>query len=142
MRIRQQVLLGSICVLALACSMPEVPEVRHEVLPKPPEAAKRPVELQLHGDVRIDDYYWLRERDNPEVIAYLEAENEYTEAVMAPAADLQEQLYDEIVGRIRQDDDSVPYRKGDYFYYHRYKEADEYPIYCRKRGSLQGQTSL
>jgi oligopeptidase B len=142
MRIRQRVFLGAVCVLALACSTPEAPEVRNEVSPMPPEADKRPVELQLHGDVRVDNYYWLRERDDSEVIAYLEAENEYTEAVMAPAADLQGQLYDEIVGRIKQDDDSVPYKKGDYLYYHRFEEGGEYPVYCRKRGSLEGEEEI
>jgi oligopeptidase B len=130
------------CVLALACSSPEAPMKRTAVTTDPPRAAQRPVELEAHGDVRVDDYYWLRERDNPEVIAYLEAENDYTEAVMAGAADLQEKLYEEIVGRIKQDDDSVPYKKGDYFYYHRYEEGDEYPIYCRKRGSLQGDEEI
>jgi oligopeptidase B len=130
------------CALALACSTPEAPEKRHAVSVDPPRAAKRPIELELHGDVRVDNYYWLRERDNPEVIAYLEAENDYTEAVMAGAADLQEKLYEEIVGRIKQDDDSVPYKKGDSFYYHRYEEGDEYPIYCRKRESLQGDEEI
>ena len=81
--------------------------------------------------VRVDDYYWLRERDNPEVTAYLEAENEYSRAVMAPTEALQERLFDEIKGRIKQTDMSVPYREGDYTYHSRYEDGREYPIYCR-----------
>ena len=110
--------------------------------PQPPIAAKHAKELEAHGDVRVDNYYWLRERENPEVMAYLEAENEYTEEVMAHTAALQDELYDEIVGRIQQDDDSVPYKKGDYFYYYRYEEGDEYPIYCRKKGSLDAPEEI
>ena len=108
----------------------------------PPIAAKQAHELEAHGDVRTDDYYWLRERDNPEVMAYLEAENDYTEAAMAHTAELQDKIYDEIVGRIQQDDDSVPYFKDGYYYYHRYEEGDEYPIYCRKKGSLESEEEI
>ena len=110
--------------------------------PEPPIAAKQAKELEAHGDIRVDNYYWLRERENPEVMAYLEAENTYTEAVMAHAADFQDQIYDEIVGRIQQDDDSVPYKKGDYFYYYRYEEGDEYSIHCRKKGSLDAPEEI
>jgi oligopeptidase B len=104
--------------------------------PTEPSAEKRPVELELHGDVRVDDYYWLRERENPEVIAYLEAENAHMEKVLEPFMDLQKVLYNEMKSRIRQDDESAPYRRGDYFYYYRYVEGQEYPIYARKKGSL------
>ena len=82
--------------------------------------------------VRVDDYYWLRERDNPEVTAYLEAENEHTRAVMEPTEALQETLFAEIKARIKQTDMSVPYREGDYSYYTRYENGREYPIYCRR----------
>ena len=99
--------------------------------------AKRiPTRLEKHGHVRIDDYYWLRERDNPEVIAYLKAENEYAEKQMAHTKPLEEKLFAEIIGRIKQTDMSVPFRLDDYFYYTRYEEGKEYPIYARKRGSL------
>jgi oligopeptidase B len=104
---------------------------------KPPVAEKKTKELTIHGHTRIDPYYWLRERDNPEVIAYLEAENAYREAVMRSTQPLQEKLYKEMVGRIRQDDASVPYRENGYYYYTRYEEGREYPIYCRKKGSLE-----
>jgi oligopeptidase B len=95
-----------------------------------------PTRLEKHGHVRIDDYYWLRERDNPEVIAYLKAENDHAEKQMAHTKALEEKLFAEIKGRIKQTDMSVPFRLDDYFYYTRYEEGKEYPIYARKRGSL------
>jgi len=101
-------------------------------IPEPPRARVAPTRLETHGVVRVDDYYWLRERDNPEVTAYLEAENEHTRAVMEPTAALQETLFAEIKGRIKQTDMSVPYREGDYTYYTRFEDGREYPIYCRR----------
>jgi len=92
--------------------------------------------LEKHGHVRIDDYYWLRERDNPEVIAYLNAENQYAEKQMGHTKGLEEKLFAEIKGRFKQTDMSVPYRLDNYFYYTRYEEGKEYPIYARKRGVL------
>ena len=86
---------------------------------EPPTAKIIPQELTIHGDTRIDDYYWLNQRDNPEVMAYLEAENAYKEAAMAHTNDLQEKLFDEILGRIKQTDLSVPYKDQGYYYYHR-----------------------
>ena len=103
---------------------------------QPPVAGIQPRQLTKHGHTRFDDYYWLRERENPEVISYLEAENEYTNAVMAHTEAFQEQLFEEIKGRIKQDDSSVPYRDGHYYYYTRFEEGKEYAIYARKRGSL------
>ena len=101
-----------------------------------PVAEARPVELTMHGDVRIDEYFWLRERENPDVIAYLEEENAYTEAALAHTAELQEALFEEIKGRIKEDDASVPYFKAGYWYYTRYEEGNAYPIYCRKKGTM------
>ena len=102
----------------------------------PPEARKQAVELETHGDVRIDEYFWLRERDNPEVIDYLEAENAYTERMLEDASGLLERLVAEMQGRIKEKDSSPPYRHGDYFYYVRFEEGQEYPIYNRRKGSL------
>src|ERR1043166_3491684 len=95
-----------------------------------------PTRFEKHGHVRIDDYYWLRERENPEVIAYLNAENEYAEKTMAHTKAFEERLFAEIKGRFKQTDMSVPYKRDDYYYYMRYAEGKEYPIYARKRGSL------
>ncbi|MFQ5929528.1 MAG: S9 family peptidase [Acidobacteriota bacterium] len=107
-----------------------------------PMAKIVPKKLEKHGHVRTDNYYWLNERENPEVIKYLEAENEYTEAVMAHTRDLQETLFKEIKGRIKQTDMSVPYKRDDYFYYTRFEEGKEYPIYCRKLESLDGSEEI
>ncbi len=95
-----------------------------------------PKRLEKHGHVRVDDYYWLREQDNPEAIAYLKGENEYAEKAMAHTKRLEDKLFEEIKARFKQTDMSVPYRRDDYFYYTRYEEGREYPIYARKRGSL------
>lgn len=103
---------------------------------KPPVAKTVPTRLAKHGHERIDPYYWLKERENPEVIEYLKAENQYTEAVMAHAEELYAKLFEEIKGRIKQTDISAPFKKGDYFYYQRFEEGKEYPIYCRKKGNL------
>ena len=90
----------------------------------------------LHGETRIDEYFWLRDRSDPEVIAYLEAENRYTGAAMRHTDVLQEQLYLEMRGRIKETDLSVPERVDDYFYYTRTEAGGQYPIFCRRRGSL------
>lgn len=107
-----------------------------------PVATKKPVTLELHGDSRVDDYYWLRERDNPEVIEYLEAENTHTDEALSPFKGLQGILAEEMKARIKQDDESAPYRRGDYFYYTRYEEGNEYPIYARKKGSLDSSEEI
>jgi len=105
---------------------------------KPPVAVKRPKDVTLHGDRRIDDYFWLREKSNPEVRAYLEAENAYAKGVLKPTEALQDKLYKEMLGRIKQTDLSVPYKEGEYFYYSRTEEGKQYPINCRRKGSLNG----
>lgn len=105
-------------------------------LPRPPVARVLPRTDTLHGDVRVDNYFWLRDRANPEVISYLEAENRYADTAMAGTRALQETLYQEMVGRIKQNDLSVPDRIGPYFYYSRTEEGKQYPIYVRRRGSM------
>ncbi|MBN1252415.1 MAG: S9 family peptidase [Bacteroidales bacterium] len=106
-------------------------------LPMPPKAEKIKHELTAHGHRRIDNYYWLNERENPKVIDYLNAENAYTKAVMEHTESFQKELFDEIVARIKKDDSSVPYKKNGYFYYTRYEKEGEYPIYCRKKDNMQ-----
>jgi len=102
----------------------------------PPIAEKHPHVFVLHEDERIDDYFWMRDSSNPNVIAYLEAENAYTEAMMQHTEALQTTLYNEMLGRIKETDLSVPYRQDDYYYYSRTEEGKSYPIHCRKKGSL------
>jgi oligopeptidase B len=108
----------------------------------PPIAPKKPHELTIHGDTRIDNYYWLREPENPEVIAYLNAENAYTEAVLSPVKDFREELFKEMKARIKEKDESLPYKSGSYYYYAKYIEGGEYPIYCRKKGSLRAKEEI
>jgi oligopeptidase B len=103
----------------------------------PPVARRIPKVEVLHGDRRVDDYHWLRDKDKPEVAAYLEAENAYADAVMKPTEAFQERLYREMLARIQETDLSVPYRDGGYFYYSRTEEGRQYPILCRKKESLE-----
>ncbi|WP_234736003.1 S9 family peptidase [Tellurirhabdus bombi] len=103
----------------------------------PPKAAVKEHELSIHGHTRTDNYYWLNDREDPEVIRYLEAENAYTEQILAPVKTLREQLFEELKGRIKQQDESVPFKDGNYFYYTRFIEGGEYPVHCRKHGSLE-----
>lgn len=97
----------------------------------------KPTILEIHNHQRIDNYYWLNERENPDVINYLNAENAYLDAVMAPIKDLQEKLFQEMKGRIKEKDESVPVKDGNYYYYAKFIEGGEYPVYCRKKGSLE-----
>jgi oligopeptidase B len=112
------------------------------VQPQPPVAAKQPHTTNIHGYTLKDDYFWLREKSNPEVIKYLEGENAYTEEVMKPTKGLQEALYTEMLGRIKQTDLSVPSRIGEYFYYSRTEEGKQYPYMCRRKGSMEGTEEL
>ncbi|WP_019505148.1 S9 family peptidase [Pleurocapsa sp. PCC 7319] len=108
----------------------------------PPIATKHPHELVTHGDKRIDNYYWLRQQDNPEVIDYLKVENDYTEERMQHTEELQKSLYDEILSRIKETDLSVPYRLKDYYYYFRTEEGQAYSIFCRKYQSLDAEEEI
>ena len=107
-----------------------------------PVAQKRPRETRIHGYTLTDDYFWLREKTSPEVLAHLESENAYTEAVMAPTKALQETLYAEMLGRIQQTDLSVPARSGGYWYYSRTEEGKQYPVLCRRKGSMEADEEL
>jgi oligopeptidase B len=109
---------------------------------KPPVAERIKKELTISDQTRDDYYYWLNQRDNPKVKEYLQAENEYEEAVMKHTEALQQKLFDEIVGRIKQTDMSVPYKERGYNYYVRYEEGKEYPIYCRKKGTMEAEEQI
>src|SRR5438132_5038599 len=108
----------------------------------PPMAKKQPKSVTLFGDRRVDDYGWIRDKNNPDAVAYLQAENAYAEAVMKPTAGLQKKLYDEMLSHIKQTDVNVPYRKGDYFYYTRTEEGKQYPIFARKHGSVDAPEEI
>ncbi|MEQ1883002.1 MAG: S9 family peptidase, partial [Burkholderiales bacterium] len=108
----------------------------------PPVARRIPHVGVVHGERRVDDYHWLRNKDNPEVRAYLESENAYTAAMMKPSEPFQRQLYREMVGRIKETDTEVPYRDGGHFYYSRTVKGRQYRIYCRKKGSLNSTEAV
>lgn len=109
---------------------------------KEPIAKKVPKRLTIHNDTRIDPYYWMNNREDEEVIQYLNDENTYREHIMKGTKDLQKSLYEEIVGRIKQDDESVPYKMNGYFYYTRFEKSAEYPLICRKKGSLEAEEEI
>jgi len=108
----------------------------------PPTARRQQTVNTFHGHRLTDDYAWLREKTSPEVIAFLEQENAYTRAVMKPTEDLQAKLYDEMLSHIKETDISVPFRDKDYFYYSRTEQGAQYPIYCRKHGSLEAEEEV
>ncbi len=113
-----------------------------ELLTQLPVAKIEPTTTTLHGDTRVDNYFWLRHRDDPDTLRYLEAENGYTQAMMRPAEPLQAKLYSEMLGRLQQTDLSVPVKRDNYFYYTRTEEGKQYPIYCRKQGSLEAEETI
>jgi oligopeptidase B len=132
------ILLGFAIFFAEGCSRKR--ESIEDALP--PIARKIPKELTLHGHTRIDDYYWLQDRDNPEVIAYLKAENDYAEKAMAQTDDLQAMLVEEFSNIAEHMDQPVPYNKGDYIYYERFDKRNQYPIYCRKKVKMGGEEEI
>ncbi len=109
---------------------------------QPPSTEKKPKITEINGDKLVDNYFWLREKSNPAVISHLEAENAYTEATMKPTQPMQAKLYNEILSHIKQTDENVPYRWGDYFYYTRTKEGLQYPIFCRKHQTLDAAEQI
>mgnify|MGYP006184884147 CR=1 FL=1 len=132
-------LLASLSIAALSTT------AEAQTAPKPPVAAKKPHEVKApFGATRQDPYYWLRDdsRKNPEMLAYLAAENAYADALLAPTKPLQDKLYGEITGRIKQDDSSVPYRKKGYWYYSRFETGGDYPIVARRKGNMDAPEQI
>ena len=144
MRVSSIALLVLASLLYVGCEADrasDTPPLASTTAAEPPMAKIQPTDVP-GPRTRTDDYYWLRDREDPEVIAYLEAENAYTEAETAHLKELEEALFEEIKGRIKEDDASVPYKEGDYFYYTRYEEGKEYPIYARKQGALDAEEQI
>ena len=112
--------------------------------PQPPLAKRLMHVHRMHGEEREDPYFWMRDddREDPEILAHLRAENDYAEAVMEPLDGFRDRLYEEIISRIPQDDSSVPYRRDGWWYYRRVEEGKEYPILCRREGSLDAPESV
>lgn len=123
--------------LPLAAAVPAAAD-----LPPPPIARKVPKALVKFGDRRIDDYFWLRGKEKPEVIAHLQAENAYAEAATAHLAPFREELYKEMLSRIKETDESVPYRRHGWWYYAREVEGLQYPIYCRRKGTMEAPEEI
>ena len=138
-RIILPLLLLSISMIAMKVS---AQDGNTSMMLQPPPTEKKPKITEINGDRLVDNYFWLREKTNPAVIAHLEAENAYTAAVMKPTGALQDQLYTEILSHIKQTDTNVPYRWGNSFYYSRTVEGKQYPIYCRKQGSLDASEEI
>jgi oligopeptidase B len=132
-------LLGAVL---LSAAIPMNAQTLDPNVTTPPVAAKKPKVMTRFGDRRVDDYFWLREKSNPEVIDYLNAENRYTEAVMKPLEDFRGTLYKEILGRIKETDESVPYRRHGYWYYQREVQGMQYPIYARRKGTMEAREEI
>lgn len=129
MRLLLALLLSASCALPAAAAL----DARAAT---PPAPQRRPKDVTVHGDARTDDYFWMREKADPAVLAHLKAENAYSDAVLAPTKDLQERLYREMRGRIKEDDVTAPVAKDGWLYYERTEKDKQYPILCRKKGSL------
>ncbi len=138
MRRTMQFFIGLLGLLFIVTSCEKLKESK--IIPSKAKKIKK--ELTTHNDTRIDNYYWLRDREDPKVIKYLENENEYSDAVMKDTKKLQTKLYDEMVNRIKQEDESVPYKFNGYYYYTRFEKGNEHPIYCRKKGSLESKEEI
>jgi oligopeptidase B len=139
---------GRVCLPLTLVAVLAVPQLGFAQLaanpetPAPPAVAKKPRSTTIHGDTLVDNYYWLREKSNPDVISHLEAENAYTASMMKGTEALQQNLYDEMLSHIKQTDVNVPYRLGDFYYYSRTEEGKQYPIHARKRGTLDGPEEI
>jgi len=128
--------------LIITCSYVLAADDNSSSLPAPPVAKKVPKTTEINGRELVDNYFWLRDKQNPDVAAYLQAENAYTDAVMKPTEGLQKKLYDEMLSRIKETDVEVPYKEGSYFYYTRTEAGKQYSIYCRKKGNLEAPEEL
>ncbi len=136
-----------ISVAALLCASCNMNKEKVNILkqsdfPAPPVAVVVPDTFMNFGQQRIDNYYWLKDKNNPKVIEYLQTENAYTDTVMSATQALQQKIYDEILGRIKEDDESYPSFKDGYFYYSRTEKGRQYPVYCRRKGSMEAPEEI
>ena len=127
---------------AVSCKNNKADTMQTDTQIQPPVAKKIPHKLEKHGDIRTDNYYWLNERENPEVIDYLNRENEYYQKMTEHTKDFQKNLFEEMKSRIKEDDSSVPYFYNGYYYITRYEKGKDYPIYARKKGSLEAEEEI
>lgn len=134
------ILMSSCLIFAAGISQNSKSKMQATLLP--PVAKKKPHTIEKHGNIRTDNYYWLNERENPEVIDYLNQENEYYQKATAHTKEFQDQLFEEMKSRIKEDDESVPYLYNGYYYITRYETGKDYPIYSRKKGSLEAKEEI
>lgn len=134
-------LLSALCVLSIS-NVITAQSNGGAGAPQPPMAEKKSKTTNIHGVTLVDDYFWLREKTNPAVMAHLKAEDAYADSLMKHTAPLQEKLYNEMLSHIKQTDTQVPYRYGDHFYYTRTEEGKQYPIFCRKKGSVEAAEEI
>ena len=130
-------------LLATACN----PQKENKILkqsdfPTPPVAEVQPKTFVEFDQQRVDNYYWMRDKTDPKVIDYLDAENAYTETVMSSTSDLQEKIYNEILGRMKEDDESYPTLRNGYYYYSRTEAGKEYATHCRRKGSMEASEEI
>jgi oligopeptidase B len=145
MKRRQTPVARLLMVLSIMAALPVTSFAQYNSAantPQPPMTEKKSKTTKIHDDTMVDDYFWLREKSNPEVIAHLEAENAYADTMMKPTTDLQDKLYKEMVGHIKETDRGVPYRWSGYYYYTRTEQGKQYPIYCRMKGSLDAKEEI
>lgn len=136
------IIYGMIMITACNTNKEEVKILKQSDFPAPPVAEVVPDTFENFGQKRIDNYYWLKDKNNPKVIEYLNAENEYTESVMASTKELQQTIYDEILGRIKEDDESYPSYINGYWYYSRTEKGKQYRTYLRHKGSLDAEEEV
>ncbi len=127
-------------IFATSCKKHTMTKLATEI--QPPIADKKSKKLEKHGDIRVDDYFWLNERENSEVIDYLKQENEYNDRMTSHTKGFQKSLFEEMKGRIKEDDSSVPYKLNGYWYLTRYEKGKDYPIYSRKKESLDAEEEI
>jgi len=127
-------------IFATSCKKDKTQKDQMDITP--PTAQKIEKHLEIHGDIRIDNYYWLNDRENPEVIDYLERENDYYHKMTAHTKDFQTELFEEMKARIKEDDESVPYFYNGYYYITRFETGKDYPIFTRKKGSLDAEEEI
>lgn len=137
-------IMGATAFLITSCNIKkgEVTLLKQSDFPAPPVAAVIPDTFVNFGQQRIDNYYWLKDKSNPKVIDYLQAENAYTDTVMGSTKELQQKIYDEIIGRIKEDDESYPSFKDGYYYYSRSEKGKQYPTYCRRKGTMEAAEEI
>jgi oligopeptidase B len=138
----KNLILKTISVMAIAVSASSCSNQNKEMTKDYPIAKKEEKKLVAHGHERIDNYFWLNDRENPEVIKYLEDENTYTSKMMKHTEKFQDDLFKEMKGRIKEQDESVPYKKNGYLYYTKFVTGGEYPVFCRKKGDASGMEEI